>query len=159
LLRYLRDRLIDRLLRTSSFFTALPASERHAVAERFRFVEMADGAVLVRQGQPSSGLYALLSGRVQVIHSDGVGDKQLATLEPGDVFGEMSMLTGDDAMASCLSAGKCWALALSRNDFRELVAEEPVVREAVESLAEARRAANESSLLNAPYLDSQLELV
>ena len=160
LLRYLRDRLIDRLLRTSSFFTLLPASERQAVAERFRFVEMADGAILVRQGQPSSGLYALLSGRVQVIHFDGVGDKNLATLEPGDVFGEMSMLTDDPAMASCLSVGKCWALTLARNDFRELVAEEPVVREAVEELAQMRRASNENSLLNVPYLDNQqMELV
>lgn len=159
LLRYLRDRLIDRLLRTSPFFTALPADERGNVAKRFRFVEMADGAILVRQGQPSSGLYALLSGRVQVIHFDGVGDKELARLEPGDVFGEMSMLTGDEAMASCLADGKCWALTLSRNDFRTLVAESPVVQEAVEALAEARRAANENSLVNAPYLDSQLELV
>jgi CRP-like cAMP-binding protein len=159
LLRYLRDRLIDRLLRTSPFFTALPADDREAVAKRFRFVEMADGAILVRQGQPSSGLYALLSGRVQVIHFDGVGDKEIARLEPGDVFGEMSMLTGDEGMASCLADGKCWALTLSRNDFRTLVAESPVVREAVEALAEARRAANETSLVNAPYLDSQLELV
>jgi len=159
LLGYLRDRLIDRLLRTSPFFTALPAGERDAVARRFRFVEMADGAILVRQGQPSSGLYALLSGRVRVIHFDGVGDKELARLEPGDVFGEMSMLTGDEAMASCLADGKCWALTLSRNDFRALVGESPVVREAVEELAEARRAANETSLVNAPYLDGQLDLV
>jgi CRP-like cAMP-binding protein len=159
LLRYLRDRLIGRLLHTSPFFTALPADERESVARRFRFVEMADGAILVRQGQPSSGLYALLVGSVQVIHFDGVGDKELAKLEPGDVFGEMSMLTGDEAMASCVAEGKCWALTLSRNDFRALAGESPVVREAVEELAEARRAANENSLVNAPYLDSQLELV
>ena len=159
LLRYLRDRLIDRLLRTSPFFVALPASHREAVARRFRFVEMAGGALLVRQGQASSGLYALLSGRVRVIHSDGVGDKQLAILEPGDVFGEMSMLSGEDAMASCVADGKCWSLALSRNDFRELVDAEPEVRDAVQELAEARRAANASSLLNVPYLDGQLDLV
>lgn len=159
LLRYLRDRLIDRLLRTSPFFMALPADERGSVADRFRFVEVGDGAILVRQGQPSSGLYALVSGRVSVIHFDGVGDKQLATLEPGDVFGEMSMLSGEEAMASCVSVGKCWALTLSRNDFRALADRSPVVRQAVEDLAEARRAANETSLVNAPYLDSQLDLV
>jgi len=159
LLGYLRDRLIDRLLRTSPFFAALPADERGTVSERFRFVEVSDGAILVRQGQPSSGLYALVAGRISVIHFDGVGDKQLATLEPGDVFGEMSMLSGEEAMASCVAVGKCWALTLSRNDFRELAARSPVVRQAVEDLAEARRAANETSLVNAPYLDSQLDLV
>ena len=159
LLRYLRDRLIDRLLRTSPFFLALPAGHRESVVRRFRFVETASGALLVRQGQPSSGLYALLAGRVRVIHSDGVGDKQLAVLESGDVFGEMSMLRDEDAMASCVADGKCWLLTLSRNDFRALVDTETQVRDAVEALAEARRTANTSSLLEVPYLDGQLDFV
>jgi CRP-like cAMP-binding protein len=159
LLRYLRDRLIARLVRTSPFFTSLPAAERETVARRFKFLEAADGAMLVRQGQPSSGLYALLSGRVRVIHSDGVGDKQLAVLEAGDVFGEMSMLSGEPGVATCLCDGKCWVLALSRNDYRALADEEPAVREAVEALATARRLANETSLVNQPYLDGRLGLL
>jgi CRP-like cAMP-binding protein len=159
LLRYLRDRLIRRLVRTSPFFTSLPAAERETVAARFRFLEAADGAMLVRQGQPSSGLYALLSGRVRVIHSDGVGDKQLATLEAGDVFGEMSMLSGEPGIATCLCDGKCWVLALSRKDFLELAREKPAVMETVEALAEARRLDNENSLVDRPYLDGQLSLL
>jgi CRP-like cAMP-binding protein len=159
LLRYLRDRLIGRLVRTSPFFTALPASEREPVARRFRFIEMGDGAVLVRQGQPAPGLFALLSGRVDVIHSDGVGDKRLATLATGDVFGEMSMLSDAPAVASCLARGKCWALVLPRNDFRSLLSESPAVADAARALAESRRSANETALLERPYLDAQLELV
>jgi len=159
LLRYVRDRLMSRLLHTSPLYTALPGGEREAVAERFRMVEIADGAILVRQGQPSSGLYVLMAGRVRVIHFDGVGDKQLATLGPGDVFGEMSMVQDDEAMASCVSSGKCWALALARNDFRALAEADPAVREVVEELAEARRRQNEDSLVSAPYLDAQLDLV
>ncbi|NNL66768.1 MAG: cyclic nucleotide-binding domain-containing protein [Myxococcales bacterium] len=159
LLRYLRDRLIDRLLRTSDFFTGLPAPQREAVARRFRFIEMADGAILIRQDQQSPGLFALLSGRVDVIHSDGVGDKRLATLGSGDVFGEMSMLTGEPAVASCVANGKCWALALPRADFERLAAEEAAVHDAVAALAESRRSANESSLFDAPYLDGQMDLL
>jgi CRP-like cAMP-binding protein len=159
LLRYLRDRLIGRLVRTSPFFTALPAGEREPVARRFRFVEMGDGAVLVRQAKAAPGLFALLAGRVDVIHSDGVGDKRLASLAPGDVFGEMSMLSGEPAVASCLARGKCWALVLPRNDFRRVLAESPAVAAAVRALAEARRSANETALLERPYLDAQLDLV
>ena len=159
LLCYLRDRLIGRLVRTSPFFTALPGDEREPVARRFRFVEMGAGAVLVRQGQPSPGLFALLSGRVDVIHSDGVGDKRLASLEPGDVFGEMSMLSSEPAVASCLARDKCWALVLPQGDFRSLLAESPAVAGAVQALADARRSANQMALLERPYLDAQLELV
>lgn len=158
LLRHVRDRLVDRLVRTSPFFSELPKPARHAAARRFRFVEMSDGALLVRQDQPSSGLFALLSGRVQVIHSDGVGDKELALLEPGDVFGEMSMTTGEPAVASCVADGKCWALVLPRSDFQRLVEEEPALAEAIDALAASRRERNEG-LVDVPYLDGQLELL
>lgn len=158
-LGYVRDRLIDRLVRTSAFFASLPEAQRHAVARRFRFAEMADGAILVRQDQPSAGLFALLSGRVEVIHSDAVGDRRLAQLAPGDVFGEMSMVTSEPAVASCVADGKCWALVLPRRDFERLSVEEPAVAQAVADLAERRRARNETALMETPYLDGQLELL
>jgi len=159
LLRYLRDRLIDRLVRTSPFFTALPREERDDTARRCRFIEMGDGAVLVRQGQPAPGLFALLAGRVAVIHSDGVGDKHLANLEPGDIFGEMSMLSGEPAVASCVAQVKSWALVLPQADFHELIGSRPRVAETVRALAEERRSANETAITEGRYLDGQLDLV
>ncbi len=157
-LGYVRDRLIDRLVRTSPFFTSLPGAERHAVARRFRFVEMKDGAALVRQGHPSPGLFALLAGRVDVIHSDAVGDRRLARLEPGDVFGEMSMVTGEPAVAACMAEGKCWALVLPRSDFERLSREDPAIAQVVTELAAGRRASNES-IMDLPYLDGQIDLL
>jgi len=159
LLGYLRGRLVDRLVRTSSFFTALPSADRDALARRFRFVEMAAGAILVQQGQPSPALFALLAGEVDVIISDGMGDKRVATLGTGDVFGEMSMLTDDPAVASCVARGKCWVMTLPRSDFRALLAVAPAVREATEELAAGRRSDNERLLVDIPYLDGQLDFV
>jgi CRP-like cAMP-binding protein len=118
LLRFLRDRLIQRLVRTGSLFAPLDSSERDRVAERFRFLEVREGAILIRQRELSDALFVLLAGEMEVIQSGVDQDRVLARLGVGDVFGEMSVLTGDPAIASVVAKRKSWVLALPRGSLR-----------------------------------------
>jgi CRP-like cAMP-binding protein len=146
MLRFLRDRVVDRLLRSNPFFLAFPARDRPAVAKLFRFIEARDGRVLIEEKQPAENLYALLSGTVQVIQMGTDGDKVLAELGPGSLFGEMSLLDTEPAVASVVASGKCWALALSRERLVKLMRGNPEAARIIQELARERISQNEGRL-------------
>jgi CRP-like cAMP-binding protein len=146
LVRFLRDRLIDRLARTSAFFTAFPSEKRASVAKLFRFLEAADGSVLIEQGRHSSELYAIVAGQARVVHAGRGGEKTLATLGPGDLFGEISLLEGEPPMASVVASGKCWLVALPEQRLQRLLGNNPGLRQVVADLVEARSRESRQSL-------------
>jgi CRP-like cAMP-binding protein len=138
LLRFFRDRLINRLLGTSPLFAAFNPDEARSIAARFVFLELEPKMRVVVEGERSPGLFLLLAGEVHVTQ----GHKRLAALGPGDVFGEMSLLTRAPAMASIDTVGKCWALELPRADFQEIMLTYPQLLEYVSALAERRTQEN-----------------
>jgi CRP-like cAMP-binding protein len=135
ILRFLRDRLLDLLVDTSPLFSPFSGQERQALAGRFRFIEAEPGAALVEQGKRAAGLFVLLSGEVHVT-LDG---KPVSDLGPGEIFGEMSMLSQGPAVATITAAGKCYLIQLPRADFSELIMTHPQVLEYMGDIADARQ--------------------
>jgi CRP-like cAMP-binding protein len=72
--------------------------------------------------------------------------RTLAWLELGDVFGEMSLLSGEPAMATITVRGRGFVLALQADAFDELAGTEPALVEGLRALAAEREAKNEASL-------------
>ena len=135
LLRFLRDRLLDTLVDTSRLFAPFSGPERQSLAARFRLLEAEPGAEIVTQGMKTPGLYILLAGRASV-HLE---DRVIAELGPGDLFGEISLLTHGPAVASIRAGGRCHLLELPRADFFEVIMTHPQVLELVNELAEDRK--------------------
>jgi len=138
LLRFFRDRLLDRLLGSSALFASFSHDEAHALAHRFVFLEFEPKMRVIAEGERSPGLFLLLAGEVQVTQ----GQRRLATLTPGDVFGEMSLLEGRPAMASIDTVTKCWTIELPRERFHEIVLTYPLVLEYISQLVERRTQQN-----------------
>lgn len=137
LLRFFRDRLIERLIQTSPLFASFSGHESRELAERFHFLELKAGAELVREGQRAEGLFVILLGRCNVItRAGGV----VATLGPGDLAGEISLLNHGPATASVVAASPLWALGLPRAGFQELILTHPQILIYVNDVAEQRRA-------------------
>jgi CRP-like cAMP-binding protein len=133
LLRFLRQRLIDRHIGTNPFFAAFARDDRSAMAGLFRFLEVKDGSAVVEQGAPSEGLFVLLAGELDVI--DEVAEKHRGSLEPGDLFGGITLIGGAPATASVVANGKCWVLALSEVRFRRILKENPRLEAQLKRLA------------------------
>jgi len=160
LLRFLRDRLIDNLVHTSPLFEPFAGEERATLAARFRFLEVEPDAVLIEQDERAAGLFVLLSGRAEVVRSDGGEQRRLATLDIGDLFGEMSLLTHEAAVATVRTVGKCFALQLPGEVFREIIMTHPQVLMFVGDLADQRRRENAAIIDGtADYAEGHLELV
>ena len=97
-----------------------------------------DGEAIVRQGEPGESMYVLASGKVSVVIEPD--RRQVATIEKGGYFGEMSLLTGEPRSATVVARGETVVLELNADVFRNLGVESPHAIEAVGLAAVARRA-------------------
>ena len=93
---------------------------------------------MIREGQPGRGLFVLLSGELDVSKIDGTDRVLLATLHPGDVFGEISLLNESPTTASVAAARSSTVLFLARENFQRLLEAVPDIRAYIESLSEER---------------------
>jgi len=92
-LRHLRP--LD-LLRRIELFDVLDDDDALRLSEAFRERRVTQRTTIVREGEAGSSLFILAEGLVGVerIQPETGQSVQLAQLEPGSVFGEMSLLTG-----------------------------------------------------------------
>lgn len=96
------------------------------------------------EGDSSDACYIVSEGSFRVTreHSDGRAIT-LATLGPGEIFGELAMLDGDTRSASAESITDGTLLALPANDVRSLLARNPeIALKLVAGLVRRLRAAN-----------------
>jgi len=135
ILRFLRERLVDRLVQTHPLFASFGAGDREYLVAQFRFLEIEPSSVIVREGGRPAGLYAILSGRADVTTKGA----RVATFGPGDLFGEVSLLTGEPSPVAITAIGRCLALCMPSSEFREIIMTHPQVLSYVGDLADERK--------------------
>jgi CRP-like cAMP-binding protein len=94
---------------------------------------VADGALVVRQGDPADAFYLVARGTLGVyIAADESAElRRINTLTAGAPFGEMGLLTGESRSATVRAEGDADVLRLSRSQFLDLVHREPQVALAI----------------------------
>ena len=85
-----------------SIFKSLDEIQIKDVISFIRLGQFKGGTNIIKAGTSVKNLYIILSGAAQVTGKDGMN---LATLSKGDVFGEMSLLSGNTAGASVKALG------------------------------------------------------
>jgi CRP/FNR family cyclic AMP-dependent transcriptional regulator len=108
------------------------------VAHRYRRNE-----TIFHQGDPGDSLYIIETGAVKIVlpSPEGAGEAILATLGPGDFFGELVLLDGAERSATAIAHEATTALVLRRDAFSRLIDTVPSLsRELLAALAaELRR--------------------
>lgn len=112
------------LLRRVPLFAALTPTQSASIADaivkkRFKRAEM-----VVEQGKKSDALYIILTGRARVMSTDSRGREViLATLQPGDYIGEMSMIDDEPHSATVRTEVQTDVLMLGRDAFSRCLPE------------------------------------
>jgi CRP-like cAMP-binding protein len=83
------------------------------------------GSVVFEQDSDSDALYIILSGRVRISDVSGGDEVEVATLEPGDFFGELSILLHTTHSKTATALEDSELMVLPKDSFRELVAGNP----------------------------------
>jgi CRP-like cAMP-binding protein len=106
--------------------------------------------IIIREGTRSEGyLYMILTGIARVVHHDGERKHDLATMEAGELIGEMSIISGQGQRnASVVALSPVTVTAISERSFREYIQHQNLEGEL------KRMWQNRELLQNFPYLQS-----
>jgi len=115
---------IATLLARVPLFDQLSPEELDPVASVAVPRSFPKGVRVLREGDATDACYIVRSGDLRVTreHPDGRAIA-LATLGPGDIFGELAMLDGGTRSASVETLSESELLALPASDMRRVVAE------------------------------------
>jgi len=112
--------LRDLLRRTPYFENCSDAELIAIIASGYRNEYSAD-EIIVREGEPSESFYMILSGAVE-IYSEKTG-QQIAILQEGDFFGEISLLMGTPRTASVRTTTASILFVVDRKQLQKLLTE------------------------------------
>lgn len=100
----------------------LPEALLIEATNRLQPVRFAAGETVIRQGDAADRFYIITQGQVNVTRRDQAGQEvPLATLGPGQFFGEIGLLTHGPRIASVKAKTPLEALALDQDTFRRVV--------------------------------------
>lgn len=117
-------------------------SQVQEIINRHPLRSLADGDILVSQGDGGGDLYVLESGKL-IIERDGV---KLATLSiPGSVIGEISVLTGSKGSATVTASGTAKVRVI--RDAAKVIESEPKLAIRLAAIVASRLEATSSSLV------------
>jgi CRP-like cAMP-binding protein len=98
-----------------------------AIARISEVIEVPEGTVLARNGQPGDQFFLILDGSARV----EVTSRKRSRLEPGQYFGEMSLLDGGPRSATVVADTPLRLLVIKRRDFATLLREAPEVTQSL----------------------------
>jgi cAMP-dependent protein kinase regulator len=141
---YTRRRLLGLMMASSPLFGGVGIDAREALLRRFEVQQVPEHTILVEQGEPGGTLYVVASGEVEVSldAGEGEGATTVARLGPGQVFGELALLTREPATASVVAMSDSTVLALAADAFAEICRTWPEIQERLTEIGQDRLAEN-----------------
>jgi CRP-like cAMP-binding protein len=130
----------DVLKSTPIFANVLSDEQLAALANRLGVTSFARGAVLMRQGEMGASMFAIVSGVAEVsVHVSG-GKESVATLGPGDIVGEISLMTGAYRNATVTATKTLTALEIAKPALQSILSESPDLIPRFAGMIEQRQA-------------------
>lgn len=118
------------LLDAAGLDRVLPACSRRSLAE---------GEVLLAEGDTADALYLLVGGALTVVKSDPVrGEVVLGSLRPGAVVGEMALVLDRPRSATVRASAESELLRVGLDTLRAVAADAPTVAAALRDFTETR---------------------
>ncbi len=127
----------DRL-KAIPLFSSLSAKALETVSVFASETSVSAGKRLVHEGDYSYDLIVIETGTADVIK----GGEVIGSLGPGDVFGEMGMLSGAKRSADVIATSPMHLITLSKWDLKRISSE---VSDQLQSLVEQRQELNQES--------------
>lgn len=99
----------------------IPAAEKQILAKLLQPVHVDEGNILCREGDLGDYFYMIVKGEAEVCK----GEKIITTLKAGEIFGEMSLLTGEPRSATVIARTTMELYRLDQDNFAEILTKSP----------------------------------
>lgn len=119
-------------------------SRRHLkkLAEHADEISFRPRETIVEFGDPGTSFYVIVEGEAKVVR----GSRTLAHMEPGEFFGEISLLDGGPRTATVIAETPVVAIRVFKRSFDAVVAQEPGVASKILAVVARRLRESERAL-------------
>ena len=121
-------------LKRFALFKDVDESALNKIAPYTMLVEFAEGKTIIQEGGFSNDFYAIDEGTARVERSG----EEIATLGPGDVFGEQGLLEKQERSASVIATSPLRALKIEHWEIPRMRRAMPEVLEQLQRTVEER---------------------
>jgi small-conductance mechanosensitive channel/CRP-like cAMP-binding protein len=129
----------ERWLGKVALFAPLTPEEKRRLAERSRTLLFGPGEQILRCGGEGGSMFVVLHGRVEIRAPKPDGRfVRVAEIAPGEVFGEMSLLTGEARSADAWALDEVGLMEVRKAEMGEVLASNAPLAEALSRQASTR---------------------
>jgi CRP-like cAMP-binding protein len=143
----IEDRL--DLLEGLALFGGMQRESLRDLANSMELRRFRAGEDYFHEGDNSTQMFILLEGSLLVTLEKGDQHIELTSLQPGDYFGEMALLTGEPRSATVRSYTDSLSFEISRDAMKQLVEDHAEVLKLMSRNLAARKLANDASIRTA----------
>ena len=121
-------------------FAPLSDEARKQIAAGAHDRRYAAGEVIVREGERTSSMFVIDRGRAAVmLHGNSGDSRKIAVLEPGEAFGEISLLTGEPRTATVRALDETVVIEIGKETLAPILTGAPGLCEALEATMRERQ--------------------
>src|SRR5213083_825329 len=113
------------ILRGEALFGCLSDEQLDHLVKQARLSTFGRGEPVIEEGSPGDSMFVLLRGAANVFVSKNGSTIQVATLNAGDCFGEMSLLTGEPRSATVRAHRDCYVMEIGKPTMAEVLQSAP----------------------------------
>src|SRR5467141_950600 len=137
------------ILRDEPLFECLSDAQIDNMVKEARLNCFGRGERVIQEGAEGNSMFILLRGAAQVSVSKNGSLIPVASLNAGDCFGEMSLLTGERRMATVQAKSDCYVLEIGKPVMAEVIRDSPDCLQRLSELLARRKMENEGALKEA----------
>jgi small-conductance mechanosensitive channel/CRP-like cAMP-binding protein len=147
---------VIELLSAIDLFQSFSAAELETLAQRVEYRPYAATDVIFRQGDVDPYLYIITAGSVSVYVDDGSGEESCAfSLQPGEIFGEIGLMTGEPRAATVRADTALECYALGQRDFTDiLLSRDSIIHEISAVVVSRQSALQKARLMHAQHSEN-----
>ena len=134
-MRLRHDAKLD-LLRSVPLFAGCSKDELERIGAVADELDLPAGDLLIEEGRRGREFFVLVDGTVDVTH----GEEVVRTLEGGDFFGEIALVSNVPRTATVATTSPARLLVITDRAFSRLIAEQPEIGDKVRQALAARAA-------------------
>ena len=106
-------------------FSALSDDDLLDLATLLELTEYPWQFPIIQKGDPGNRLFIIISGTAEVIDDYGT---TLAVMSKGEVFGEMSLLSGERVTVTIMTSSPCQVAVMTHKNFKHILARFPALQ-------------------------------
>src|SRR5438270_3372848 len=116
------------VLRKHPYFADLDPGAFEQLCRYAKHATLKRGTPIFAKGDPPTSLFAVISGTVKISISSPDGRNAILNLiGPGEIFGEMAVLSGEPRTADAIANTHCEIFVIDRREFLPFVKSQPAL--------------------------------